>query len=346
MDETRYVDALLQDFKQELAISGKRRLKSLFFGGGTPSLFSAKAIERILTTVSDQLIYDDTLEITLEANPGTFEQDKFTAYRAAGVNRLSIGIQSFNDNSLKNLGRIHDADEARSAIFTAQRAGFDNINVDLMYGLPEQSLKLAIEDIEIACGLNVQHISHYQLTLEPNTLFHKQPPVLPGSELIWQMQQNCHSRLNDQGFKQYEVSAFAQENRQSQHNLNYWQFGDYMGIGAGAHGKLTEHLPETKIQRRWKRRQPEDYMSNSSNALSGEKNLPDEEIIFEFLLNALRLKQGCSYQHFENHTGLDRRQLIKACQNIDNELLLLDKERIRTSDLGYRYLDSILQQFL
>ncbi len=355
MDESRYVEALLKDLDSELAIAGKRQLQSIFFGGGTPSLFSASAIERIIRAITDKLSYNKNLEITLEANPGTFEQEKFSAYRSAGVNRLSIGIQSFDNQCLQKLGRIHNAEQARSAVETAQQSGFDNINLDLMYALPQQSLAQARNDVQLACELGIQHVSHYQLTLEPNTYFHSHPPALPDNELAWNMQQVCHEILSQQGLQQYEVSAFALDQHRCRHNLNYWQFGDYIGIGAGAHGKLTQLTPELLIQRRWKRRQPEDYMrhcyteslvNTTDTELSGIKTLPADEIIFEFLLNALRLKQGCSYQLFEQHTGFTRQQLISACQKIDPELLVVGKSNIRASEHGYRYLDGILQQFL
>ena len=336
----------MADLDTELKITNTRPIKSIFFGGGTPSIFSPDTINKIISGAQDRLIFDDEIEITMEANPGTFEQKNFSEFKAAGINRLSIGIQSFNDTHLKNIGRIHDAKQALSAINTAQDAGFDNINLDLMFGLPEQNIKQAVQDIETACKQNIQHISHYQLTIEANTFFHKHPPLTPEMEELWEMQNQCHAALNDHGFSQYEVSAFSKAGKQCIHNLNYWNFGDYIGIGAGAHGKLTE-TSTGKITRLWKHRQPEAYMTNAaSNPVSGSSEIKQDELIFEFLLNALRLKNGFNYEMFECHTGLDRGVLIEASQNIDSELLIVTDFGIRTNDKGYRFLNNVLEQFI
>lgn len=350
IDEEKYLHALMADLDAEQAadpgIATQRPIRTIFFGGGTPSLFSPDTIDKIIAGAQQRLIFADDIEITMEANPGTFEQKNFSHFRAAGVNRLSIGVQSFNDSHLTAIGRIHDAAQALTAIQSAQQAGFDNINLDLMFGLPGQSIEQAVHDIQSACAQNVQHISHYQLTIEPNTFFHKHPPVTPEMEALWEMQSRCHEILLDNGFQQYEVSAFARPDWQCRHNLNYWNFGDYLGIGAGAHGKLTDSA-SGKISRRWKRRQPEDYMNHAGhNALSGQAEIAQDEIIFEFLLNALRLKNGFSYESFERHTGIDRKVLIPACRNIDAELLLIDASGIRTSERGYRFLNDVLEQFL
>ena len=346
IDEKKYLDALMADLENDLKTINSRPIQSVFFGGGTPSIFSPDTIHNIIDGAKKRIAFDDTVEITMEANPGTFEQKNFSEFKAAGINRLSIGIQSFNDQHLKNIGRIHDARQARSAIDTAQDAGFDNINLDLMFGLPEQSIDHAIKDIETACSKNVQHISHYQLTIEANTFFHKHPPVTPDMEELWEMQSHCHEVLSEQNFQQYEVSAFSKPDRQCKHNLNYWNFGDYIGIGAGAHGKLTE-ISTGKIIRRWKRRQPENYMQNAaSNPVSGESEIKPNELIFEFLLNALRLKNGISYETFERNTGLERKLLTNACVGVDAELLIMDDSGIRTSDRGYRFLNDVLEQFL
>jgi len=336
----------MADLDNDLKSIESRPIKSIFFGGGTPSIFSPETIHQIISGAKDRLAFDDKIEITMEANPGTFEQKNFSDFKAAGVNRLSIGIQSFNDIHLKNIGRIHDSQQALSAINTAQEAGFDNINLDLMFGLPEQNIEQAINDIEIACNQNVQHISHYQLTIEANTFFHKHPPVTPEMEDLWEMQNQCHDVLNEQGFQQYEVSAFSKPDKQCIHNLNYWNFGDYIGIGAGAHGKLTE--PKTGIiSRRWKHRQPEAYMTYAaSNPVSGSSEIKQDELIFEFLLNALRLRNGFSYEIFECNTGLDRGVLIETCKNIDPELLIINGRGIHTSDTGYRFLNNVLEQFI
>ena len=346
IDEKKYLSALMDDLDNDLKIIDSRPIQSIFFCGGTPSIFSPETIHHIIEGAQQRLVFDDHIEITMEANPGTFEQKNFSEFNAAGINRLSIGIQSFNDQHLKNIGRIHNAQQALTAINTAQEAGFDNINLDLMFGLPEQNIEQAINDIKIACNQDVQHISHYQLTIEANTFFHKHTPVTPDMETLWDMQNQCHDILNDHDFQQYEVSAFSKSDRQCIHNLNYWNFGDYIGIGAGAHGKLTD-ASSGKISRRWKRRQPEDYMINAaSSPLSGQSEIKADELIFEFLLNALRLKNGFSYETFERNTGLDRKALIKACQAIDAELLLMDDCGVRCSDKGYRFLNDVLEQFL
>jgi putative oxygen-independent coproporphyrinogen III oxidase len=346
IDEKKYLAALMADLDTELETANARPIKSIFFGGGTPSIFSPDTINRIIEGAQQRMTFDDNIEITMEANPGTFEQKNFSDFHAAGINRLSIGIQSFNDQHLKNIGRIHDAQQAMSAINTAQEAGFDNINLDLMFGLPEQNIEQAINDIKIACIQNVQHISHYQLTIEANTFFHKHPPVTPDMEVLWDMQNQCHDALNNNGFQQYEVSAFSKPDKQCIHNLNYWNFGDYIGIGAGAHGKITD-TSSGKILRRWKRRQPEDYMTHAaSNPLSGQSEIKVDELIFEFLLNALRLKNGFSYEVFECNTGLDRKAVIEACLTIDAELLLMDDWGVRCSDKGYRFLNDILEKFI
>jgi len=352
-DEENYLRALLLDLKNEHRHSRQRTLQSIFFGGGTPSLFSADTIARLIDEASNLFRFDD-IEITLEANPGTFEQEKFSAFRNAGVNRLSIGIQSFNESHLKRLGRIHDRDQALNAIATAQRAGFENINLDLMFGLPQQSVAQALEDIKTACEFEVQHISHYQLTIEENTYFHKHTPTLPDSDLLWEMQTGCQTLLAEHGYQQYEISAYAKEGKRSRHNLNYWQFGDYIGIGAGAHGKLTERPDNTetgdelKIIRRWKHRQPQQYIDKTLNgdAVSGQQQLAKSDIVFEFLLNALRLKAGCDIQKFEQRTGLGNDILASQLENVDPALLSVDKTRIATTDNGFLFLNEILEKLV
>ncbi|MDH5711247.1 MAG: radical SAM family heme chaperone HemW [Gammaproteobacteria bacterium] len=346
IDEKKYLDALMGDLENDLQVIESRSIHSIFFGGGTPSLFSPDTLYQIIEGAKKRIAFDNKIEITMEANPGTFEQNNFSEFRAAGINRLSIGIQSFNARLLKNIGRIHDDHQARSAIDTAHHADFDNINIDLMFGLPGQDAEQAIDDIKIACNQNVQHISHYQMTIEPNTFFHRHPPVTPDMEALWEMQSKCHEILSGNNFQQYEVSAFSKPNRQCRHNLNYWNFGDYIGIGAGAHGKLTNSTTG-KILRRWKRRQPDDYMKSAmGNPVSGETAIEGSEIVFEFLMNALRLKNGFSYDTFEKNTGLGRDELIDACKKIDAELLIQDESAIRTSETGYQFLNNVLEQFL
>jgi oxygen-independent coproporphyrinogen-3 oxidase len=349
-DEARYVDALLADLDEEYQHCQQRTLNSIFFGGGTPSLFSADSIHKILSHARQLFIFNET-EITLEANPGTFEQEKFNGFRQAGVNRLSIGIQSFSQQHLENLGRIHDSSQALSAIETAKVAGFDNINLDLMFGLPQQTIQQAVNDVKTACEFDVPHISHYQLTIEENTYFHKHRPVLPESDLLWEMQTQCQDLLAENDYQQYEISAYAKKDRQSLHNQNYWLFGDYIGIGAGAHGKLSqldEQGQSLVITRRWKHRQPRQYIEQalSTDALSGEQVLEQKDIVFEFLLNALRLKAGSDLDTFERHTGLSRNKLEQAVRDIDPDLLLLNDRRISTTDRGFLFLNEILEKLI
>lgn len=356
-DEENYVKALLIDLDNEYQHCQNRTLSSIFFGGGTPSLFSADAIHQIID-YAKKLFNVDDIEITLEANPGTFEQEKFNAFKQAGINRLSIGIQSFNKTHLKLLGRIHDDKQALTAIETAKNAGFDNINLDLMFGLPQQTIQQALDDINTACSFEVPHISHYQLTIEANTYFHKHTPVLPENDLIWEMQTQCQNSLVENNCQQYEISAYSKtddtSNRQCQHNLNYWNFGDYIGIGAGAHGKLTtEYEPDPsnrhlEIIRRWKHRQPQQYIEqgHQGNALSGKQELTQQDIVFEFLLNALRLKTGSSVKTFERHTGLTFDVLQQSVSNIDPSLLFIDKDRITTTDKGFLFLNDVLENLL
>ncbi len=358
-DEDNYVKALLLDLDAEYQACSQRTLHSIFFGGGTPSLFSANSIEKIILHAQKLFQFDTTgenkIEITLEANPGTFEQEKFTGFKNAGVNRLSIGIQSFDDKHLKTLGRIHNKDHALMAIDTARHAGFENFNLDLMFGLPEQTVQQAVNDIEIACNFQPNHISHYQLTIEENTYFYKHTPVLPESDLLWEMQTQCQNILLENNYSQYEISAYAKTdnalNTKSLHNINYWEFGDYIGIGAGAHGKITDVIPETnklKINRRWKHRQPKQYIEETfkNNANSGAQMLAEKDIVFEFLLNALRLKNGCDIDTFKKHTGLNNESLHHAIKNIDPSLLIVDDKKIVTSKQGFLFLNDILEQLV
>ncbi len=347
LNESEYIEALMRDLEQELENIEYRNIQSIFFGGGTPSLFEAASIENILNGIQQRTALADDVEITLEANPGTFEQQRFSDYRAAGINRLSIGIQSFDNNKLEQLGRIHDASDACNAVETAYKAGFENVNLDLMFGLPGQSLQQAVKDITTAIQFKPSHISHYQLTIEPNTYFHKHTPVLPTNDAIWQMQTACHEQLHANGYAQYEVSAFSKSEKRCRHNMNYWLFGDYIGIGAGAHGKITDEQQQN-IQRRWKHRQPDAYIEQAINhhACSGTRVLNDEDRLFEFLLNALRLREGFEIQLFEQRTGIQSSTLLDACRAVDPELLVIDKDRIATSRRGYDFLNEVLENFL
>jgi oxygen-independent coproporphyrinogen-3 oxidase len=348
-----YVDALLVDLDQEYDNCQQDSLSSIFIGGGTPSLFSADAIYRIINHARQLFKFTD-IEITLEANPGAIDQQKFNLIKDTGVNRLSIGVQSFNDAHLKSLGRVHDKRLALSAIEAAKVAGFENINLDLMYGLPQQTAQQALNDIYTAAEFKVQHISHYQLTIEENTYFYKYKPALPDNDLIWEMQTLCQDILVSNHYRQYEISAYAKAGKQCGHNLNYWRFGDYIGIGAGAHGKLTE-LTNTaiptdnlKITRIWKHRQPEEYIKQTlqGKGISGKQELNQQDIEFEFLLNALRLKNGCNTKTFVKHTGLDFEVLLRAVKKIDSSLLFIDKNTVTTTEKGFLFLNDILEKLL
>jgi putative oxygen-independent coproporphyrinogen III oxidase len=345
MPEDRYIDALLLDLaadKQRYAID--RPLHSIFIGGGTPSLFAPESFDRLLSGIAQQLPLPENLEITLEANPSTVESHKFAEFRALGINRLSIGVQTFNEDLLKKLGRVHNAKEAIYAAEVAHQAGFANFNLDLMFGLPDDDFD-SLSDIQTAISLKPTHISFYQLTLEPNTYFHRFPPALPNDELIFAMQQRCQQQLAEQGYQQYEISAYSQANRQCQHNLNYWQFGDYLGIGAGAHGKISQQLPD-KIWRSVKAKSPEQYLQNPE--YNGSKHLiPSDELPLEFVMNQLRLKQGFSAAHYQDMTGLNIMTLEPALSTaIRQGLLLYQDQQYRCSEQGWFFLDNILEKFV
>ena len=343
--EQEYVEALIADLELALPQIWGRRVYSIFFGGGTPSLFSARAIEELLAAFRARLNLAADAEITLEANPGTFESAKFRDYRACGVNRLSIGIQSFSQAKLRALGRIHDGDEARRAIGIAQ-AHFDNINLDLMYGLPQQTLAEAGEDIETAAGYGTSHLSAYHLTLEPNTLFYRHPPPLPDSELAADMQDMIEERLAGRGYVNYETSAFAHPGRECRHNLNYWRFGDYLGIGAGAHSKLS--FPD-RILRQARYKQPREYLQKTAAGapVQEEHALSPKDVGFEFMMNALRLADGFDVPLFAERTGLPisiaEQPLREAVQR---GLITRDHVRIAPTKRGQRFLNDLLQLFL
>ena len=343
--EQEYVAALIRDLELALPQIWGRKVYSVFFGGGTPSLLSGAGIAEILRSVRMLLPLDLGAEITLEANPGTVEAGRFAAYREAGVNRLSLGIQSFNDAHLRALGRIHTADEARRAIDMAQQH-FDNINLDLMYALPEQTPEQALRDVQTALSFAPQHLSYYQLTLEPNTLFQRAPPALPDEDACSEMQQCIEALLASGGYHHYETSAFAQPGRRARHNLNYWQFGDYLGIGAGAHSKLSFH---DRVLRQVRHRQPQAYMEQVAQdaPLQSEHEVPRGELAFEFMMNALRLNEGFDSALFEERTGLSllaiRRELDEADQR---GLLTRDHRRIAPTQLGQRFLNDLLEIFL
>jgi oxygen-independent coproporphyrinogen-3 oxidase len=345
LPEEEYVDALLADLDLDLPHVYGRELNSIFFGGGTPSLFSAQALGRLLKGVEQRIRFAPDIEITLEANPGTFEQAKFSAYRGLGINRLSIGIQSFQEAKLKALGRIHNGDEAIRAADMARRAGFDNFNLDLMHGLPDQSEDDALGDLRQAIALAPTHLSWYQLTLEPNTVFWNQPPTLPEDDILWDIQEAGQQLLADNGYAQYEVSAYAQPGRPARHNLNYWSFGDFLGIGAGAHGKLSH--PDGRILRTWKTRLPKDYLNPAKAFQAGEKLLGIDELPFEFLMNALRLTKGVEAALFRERTGLTLDSLAQARRQAEQRgLLQADPTRLVATPQGQLFLNDLLQYFL
>jgi putative oxygen-independent coproporphyrinogen III oxidase len=345
LPEEEYVDALLADLDQDLAAVYGRPLSSIFFGGGTPSLFSAAALDRLLAGVEQRIPFTADIEITLEANPGTFEQDKFVAYRKLGINRLSIGIQSFQPQKLEALGRIHTGDEALRAAEMARRAGFDNFNLDLMHGLPDQSLEEALDDLRQAIALAPTHLSWYQLTLEPNTVFWNQPPELPEDDILWDIQEAGQALLAEHGFSQYEVSAYARPSKAARHNLNYWSFGDFIGIGAGAHGKLSH--PDGRIVRTWKTRLPKDYLNPAKQFKAGEKTLTADELPFEFLMNALRLTPGVDAELFAQRTGLPLQTLAAARAEAEQKgLLQVEPTRLVATARGQLFLNDLLQYFL
>ncbi|NQD92596.1 radical SAM family heme chaperone HemW [Pseudomonas sp. CrR25] len=345
LPEQEYVDALLADLEEDLDQVHGRPLTSIFFGGGTPSLFSAQALGRLLEGVERRAPFARDIEITLEANPGTFEQAKFAAYRGLGINRLSIGVQSFQAEKLAALGRIHDGDEAIRAADMARAAGFDNFNLDLMHGLPQQSLDDALGDLRIAIAQAPTHLSWYQLTLEPNTVFWNQPPTLPEDDILWDIQEAGQALLAAHGYAQYEVSAYAQPGKAARHNLNYWTFGDFLGIGAGAHAKLSS--PDGRIKRSWKTRLPKDYLDADKRFTAGERLLGPDELPFEFLMNVLRLTDGVASELFTERTGVPLECLAEARAEAERRgLLHHDPARLTATREGQLFLNDLLQHFL
>jgi len=347
--EQPYIEALLLDLEQDLPLVWGRRVNSVFIGGGTPSLMSGAGVDSLLAGLRARLSLAANAEITLEANPGTVEQARFRDYRNAGVNRLSLGVQSFNGHSLQRLGRIHDAASAHQAIETAKSAGFDNFNVDLMFALPGQSLDDALADVRQALQHQPTHLSYYQLTLEPNTRFYAFPPQLPDEDSAIDMQDQAQALMLAADYRQYEVSAYAKPGRESRHNLNYWQFGDYLGIGAGAHGKITD-VAAQRITRIAKQRQPQRYMEARDTAARYQslRHLTAEELPLEFMMNALRLNAGFAIEQYSQRTGLafaDIAEVINQCQQ--RGWLQLDAARdwLRITSHGQRFLNDVLQRF-
>ncbi|MGY0799396.1 radical SAM family heme chaperone HemW [Lysobacter sp. A286] len=344
-----YVAALLADLDLDLPLVWGRTVQSVFFGGGTPSLMPAEFIDRFLQGASSRLRFAPGCEITLETNPGTAEHGRFEGYRDAGVNRLSFGIQSFDDGCLQRLGRIHDSAEAEAAVKLAQDAGFDNLNLDLMYALPQQTLAMAEHDLTRAFALQPAHVSHYQLTLEPNTVFAARPPAgIPDDDGSWDMQEQCQAMLANAGYRQYEVSAYARAGRECAHNLNYWKYGDYLGIGAGAHGKITQGHDQS-ILRRWKHKHPTRYLADAGTpaAIGGQELVAPDRRAFEFMLNALRLVDGFSMTAFEARTGQSRATIASQLQTaVDRGWLAIESDHVQPTPLGRRFTNDVVSLFL
>jgi putative oxygen-independent coproporphyrinogen III oxidase len=349
--DSTYIDALLRDFDFELPRIAQRRIDSVFFGGGTPSLFQPDEYSRLLTELRRRIAFADDAEITLEANPGTIERGRFSGYAQAGINRVSLGAQSFSAAALQRLGRIHSVEDTHRAVEELRAARLDNFNLDLMYALPDQTLEEALFDVSTACALRPSHISYYQLTLEPGTVFHSRPPPLPDDDAAWQIQSAGQQLLSAAGYRQYEVSAYAQRGAQCRHNLNYWLFGDYVGVGAGAHGKISFAQPG-RIVRTVKPKQPREYQEQIRRASDiagiGECTpVAAADLPFEFMLNALRLNGGFATRDYENRTGLpmaDLRQQLSAAEQ--RGLMAATPAGWRPTELGMRFLNDLQGSFL
>ncbi len=344
--EEEYIATLLADLDQDLELISGRSINTIFFGGGTPSLMSGAGMALFLSELRQKVSLIPDAEITLESNPGTVDSSHFAQYRKAGVNRLSIGVQSFRDHQLAKLGRIHSAEEAVLAFQVAREAGFDNINLDLMFGLPDDDSEGSLSDLERAVALEPEHLSWYQLTMEPNTLFYKQPPILPNDDQIWAFQEAGQSLLTKAGYQQYEISAYAQAGQQCQHNLNYWKFGDYLGIGAGAHGKVSR-IEQSKliVERITKPRHPKQYLDLANQKRQG-RVLEQDDITLEFMMNALRLKQGFLKQDFEVTTGMPFTVLEPMLAEAQEKgLLVVTGNEIAPSEKGLMFLNDLLAIF-
>ena len=341
--EQQYLHALVADFKTQLHFAQGRHIHSVFIGGGTPSLISAQGYMWLFAQLKSLLPFEDDCEITLEANPGTLEHEPFKDYLEAGITRLSLGVQSFNSEQLSKLGRIHSNDDAILAIRHAKQAGFQRVNVDLMHGLPEQSLTEALLDLQLAVENGATHISWYQLTIEPNTVFFRTQPILPQDEVLEDIQAAGEEYLKAQGFINYEVSAWRKE-LPSAHNLNYWQFGDYLAIGAGAHGKVTQADGVYRFQ---KTRLPKDYLAKVPAEHLQYKRIEQDELPFEFMMNALRLNQGVEARLYQERTGLDLKTLQPILSGLrERQLMVADPDRLACTEKGHIFLNSVLEEFL
>lgn len=341
--EQEYLQALVEDFKTQIDFAQDRKIHSVFIGGGTPSLISAKGYQWLFGQLKSLLAFEDSCEITLEANPGTVEHDPFSGYLDAGINRLSIGVQSFNTDHLQKLGRIHSNTDAVSAIQLAKEAGFQRINVDLMHGLPEQTLEQALLDLKLAVESGATHISWYQLTIEPNTVFFRTQPILPVDEVLETIQEQGEAYLKANGFINYEVSAWRKE-KPSAHNLNYWQFGDYLAIGAGAHGKVTQPDGVYRFQ---KTRLPKDYLAKVPAEHVQYHRIENDEMPFEFMMNALRLNDGVHADIYQQRTGLQLNTLDHPLNSLRSRHLMVgDQNRLACTEQGHVFLNSVLEEFL
>jgi oxygen-independent coproporphyrinogen-3 oxidase len=348
VDERGYIVELLKDLDSDIekyadVITG-RAIQTIFIGGGTPSLFSAASYQLLFDGLRARLNFSSAVEVTLEANPGSSEVEKFSGFREAGINRLSIGIQSFNQNHLSALGRVHNSREALNAANYARQAGFDNFNLDLMFGLPQQYLQQSLDDVQQALDLSPTHLSCYQLTIEPNTLFHHNPPITPDDELLWDMQEQLQTELASKGYSQYEVSAYSKANRRCQHNLNYWQFGDYLGIGAGAHGKLT--LENGEVSRAWKIKHPNTYIARE-NKVGARETIATQQLPFEFMMNALRLNNGFEIDTFTSRCKLSQQTIQPLLdKHLSEGLIEITPNRIRPTHFGHNMLNNMLEDYL
>lgn len=351
MPEDEYIEQLIQDLDADIVRFklSDRPLHTIFIGGGTPSLFSAPAIKSMLDQVLSRFTHDADIEITLEANPGTVEADKFIGFFDAGVSRLSIGVQSFESDKLIKLGRIHDSQQAKKAAELATTCGVTSFNLDLMHGLPNQTLDNALDDLKTAISLNPTHLSWYQLTIEPNTPFHSKPPTLPADETLWDIQDQGVKLLADAGYKQYEISAYSKPEYQCKHNLNYWKFGDYLGIGCGSHGKITD-IEKQEVVRTIKVKHPKGYLDKSREHLDHINNVAKDELPFEYMMNVLRLCSEFTLDHYESYTGLNRSAIMPILKNAQQKGLLethhTDKDTWQVTLLGHRYLNDLLEMFL
>jgi putative oxygen-independent coproporphyrinogen III oxidase len=342
----QYIQCLLEDLETDLPYAQNRRLQSIFIGGGTPSLFNAEEIGQLLSGIKSRIDCVEDIEITMEANPGTVETDSFSAYQQAGVNRISIGVQSFQGEKLLTLGRIHHAEEAINVAKSATKAGLRSFNIDLMHGLPNQTQQDALFDLSTAIELQPPHLSWYQLTIEPNTLFHSKPPQLPIDDVLWDIQQQGHELLTQAGYRQYEISAYAKEGQQCRHNLNYWRFGDYIGIGCGAHGKITQ-VDAKQVIRTTKIKHPKGYMDNTQDYVHQQYSVDKDELPLEYLMNRCRLLEAIPKSEVELLTGQSFNALEAVLSPLEDKgLVSINTDNWRITSLGFRYLNEVLESFV